>query len=314
MPWLWISLGVFALVCVALLVAFYCYRRVFYSPPRKQTDEIDFVMPDGDDYDAYRDAMIEWVKWARSLPHEDCSVLSYDGLTLRAKYYECEKGAPIELLFHGYRGDGERDLSAGIERCFALKRNVLIVDQRASGRSDGNTITFGVKEKFDCLTWVNFVNEHFGTDTQLLISGVSMGAATVVMAAAEELPDNVLCVLADCGYTSAEEMIKKVIAGMKLPVKLTYPFVWLGARIFGNFNLSKARPLDAVDKCRIPILFIHGGADKYVPAEMSQRMYERYQGKKGLKFIDGAGHGLAYPVNKQAYLKTVAEFEKEWKK
>jgi fermentation-respiration switch protein FrsA (DUF1100 family) len=238
---------------------------------------------------------------------------SYDGLTLRGKYYEYEKGAPIEILFHGYRGDGERDLSAGIERCFAVKRNVLIVDQRASGTSDGNTITFGVKERYDCLKWIDFVNERFGKDTQILISGVSMGAATVILAAAEELPENVQCVLADCGFTSAEEMIQKVIAGMKLPVKIVYPFVWLGARIFGNFNVSHARPLDALDTCKLPILFIHGTKDAYVPCEMSQKMYELYSGKKGLTLIEGAPHGLAYPVNKTKYVQAVQEFEKVWK-
>ena len=310
---LWIILGVVALFAAVLGLAFYCYRRVFYSPPRKERDIDNIDLPDGDDYSSVREAMVEWILWARSLPHEDCSVLSHDGLTLRGKYYEYEKGAPIEILFHGYRGDGERDLSAGIERCFAVNRNVLIVDQRASGTSDGKTITFGVKERYDCLKWIDFVNERFGKDTQILISGVSMGAATVVLAAAEELPDNVKCVLADCGFTSAEEMIKKVIAGMKLPVKLVYPFVWLGARIFGNFNLSLARPLDALEKCRLPILFIHGTKDAYVPYEMSQKMHKHYHGKKGLTLIQGAPHGLAYPVDKTGYIQAVKDFEKEWK-
>ena len=314
MPWLWISLGVTALVALVLLVAYYCYRRVFYSAPRAPRKDDEYPIPDMEIYQAYRDEIVDWIKKARALPHENFTVKSYDGLTLRGKYYEYAKGAPIELLFHGYRGDGERDVSGGIERCWALGRNVLIVDQRASGTSDGNTITFGVKEKYDCLTWVHFINEHFGKDSVVLISGVSMGAATVILAAAEELPDNVACVLADCGFSSAGEMIQKVIAEMKLPVSITYPFVWLGARLFGGFNLNDASPFNALEKCKLPILFIHGDKDDYVPYEMSERMYARYQGKKGLTLIKGAGHGLAYPVDKDGYLKAVAEFEKEWKK
>ena len=270
--WLLIALGV--LLLIGLAIAFYCYLRVFYSPKRKPYGENEFPLPDGEEYLGYREAMIDWIRKARALPHENFSIRSHDGLTLCGKYYECKKGAPVELLFHGYRGDGERDVSAGIERCFALERNVVIVDQRGSGTSDGHTLTFGVLERFDCLKWINFLIERFGENVEILISGVSMGAATVLMAAGEPLPKQVKCVLADCGFSSAKEMIKKVITEMNLPANLLYPFVRLGGKLFGGFDVDETTPMQALARCQIPVIFLHGDQDRYVPYEMSIRMYE----------------------------------------
>jgi len=313
MFFLWLGVAVIVLLCFAFGLAYYCYRRIFYSPPRKLPGAGEYEIPEGEIYEVFRENMIAWTEMLRNLPHENVSITSYDGLTLRGKYYEYEKGAPLELLFHGYRGYAERDLSAAVERCFAIGRNALLIDQRASGESDGNVITFGVKERLDCLKWIDFAIEHFGKDVKILIGGVSMGASTVLMTAGEKLPKNVVCIMADCGFTSAKEMIQKVIRDMKLPAQLIYPFVKMGARVFGKFNLEETSAIECVEKATLPIIFIHGAEDYYVPFEMSRRMYELCPSKKALAFIDGAGHGLAYPVNKEAYLQALRDFEKQWK-
>ena len=309
--WVLIAVGILLLMAVGL--AYYCYRRIFYSPKRKPHGEHEFPLPDGDEYLPYRKTMVDWMKKMRTMPHEDFSVQSHDGLTLRGKYFEYKKGAPVELMFHGYRGDGERDLSGGIERCFALERNAVIVDQRGSGASDGDTITFGVLERWDCLRWVDFLIERFGEDVEIILTGISMGGATVLMAAGEPLPKNVKSVLADCGFSSAREMIKKEITRMKLPAKLIYPFVRLGGKWFGHFDIDETTAMHALARCKLPIIFLHGDHDFYVPFSMSERMYARYEGKKSLVLIEGAGHGLAYPANKDKYLRAVKAFEKEWK-
>ena len=313
MLWLWIGIALLAVILITLAIAFYCYKRIFYSKERIPLKEDEFELPEGEIYEVFRKEMIDWVKMSRSMPHEDVSVTSFDGLTLRGKYYECQKGAPIELLFHGYRGNSERDLSGGIERCFALQRNALIIDQRASGRSDGNVITFGIKERLDCLKWIEFAIEKFGKDSKIILTGISMGAATVMMAAGEKLPKNVVCVLADCGYTSPKEIIEKVIRDMKLPAGLVMPFVKLGARVFGHFNLVETSPMEAVKRTNIPIIFIHGKSDDFIPWQMSQRLHDNCNSTKSFTTIPGAGHGLAYPVNKEAYLQALRDFEKEWK-
>ena len=176
------ALGIIALILITSLV---CFLMVFYSPKRKVLREDEYEIPKGDIYKVYQDDMIAWTKQIRSMPHEDLEVRSFDGLTLRGKYFEYEAGAPIELLFHGYKGNAERDLSGGVERCFKLGRNVILIDQRAAGKSDGHVISFGINERRDCHTWVKYAIERFGKDVKLIIGGVSMGAATVMMAAGE---------------------------------------------------------------------------------------------------------------------------------
>ena len=286
---------------------------VFYSPKRKQLDDDEYEIPSGEIYERYREDMVAWTKAIRSMPHEDLEVKSFDGLTLRGKYYEYKAGAPIELLFHGYKGNAERDLSGGVERCFRLGRNAILIDQRAGGSSDGHVISFGINERRDCHTWVNYVIEHFGNDVKLIIGGVSMGAATVMMAAGDPLPKNVIGVLADCGYTSAEEIIKKVVKDMKLPVWLFYPFIKLGARIFGGFDLEETSPMEAMKKCTLPIVFVHGDTDDFVPYDMSVRLHEACASeKKTLITIKGAGHGLAYPADKDGYVENLKNVRDSW--
>lgn len=309
MELLWIILGILAgLALVILPTTYICYRMAFYSAPRKPTcsDAIDF--PEGEIYEPFKLSMEKWAKQVRAMPHENVEITSFDGLKLRGKYYEYEPGAPIELMFHGYRGSGERDLNGGVQRCFKLGRSALIVEQRASGVSEGNVITFGVNEQKDCLTWLAFMETRFGSDARIILTGISMGASTVLMAAGRKLPKTVIGVLADCGYSSQKEIIKKVIRQLKLPADMLYPFVKLGARIFGKFNLEEVTPLEAVKRATVPIIFFHGENDDFVPCQMSRELYEACTSRKKLVTVPEAGHGLSYPVQPQAYLSALREF------
>jgi fermentation-respiration switch protein FrsA (DUF1100 family) len=154
------------------------------------------------------------------------------------------------------------------------------------------------------------VIERFGKDTKIVLTGISMGAATVMMAAGEKLPDNVVCVLADCGYSSPREIIRKVIRDMKLPMML-YPFIRLGAILFGRFDPEECSAIEAVTRCRVPLILIHGEADDFVPCEMSRKVFDACASQKKFVTIPGAGHGLAFPTDKEGYLKALADFQKE---
>jgi pimeloyl-ACP methyl ester carboxylesterase len=234
--------------------------------------------------------------------------VSHDGLTLYGKYYEFSPDAPLEIMFHGYRGSAERDLCGGVQRAFSLGHSALIVDQRAAGHSGGNVISFGANESKDCLRWATKVNEVFGMDTKIILTGISMGASTVLMAAGNELPENVVAVLADCGYTSAREIICKVIRQLKLPTGLAYPFVRLGAILFGGFDPNKADATAALKNCKVPVIFAHGDADNFVPCQMSKDNYDACPTKKKLVIIPGAGHGLCYLADPEGYLAQLKEF------
>lgn len=307
---LWILLGIASFLLVTtLMISYICFRMAFYVPTRKgpPSDALDF--PKGSIYLQYREKISQWIVETRKLPREEMCVTSFDGLKLYGNYYEYAPGATIELMFHGYRGTAERDLSGGVQRCFKLGRSALIVDQRCCGRSEGNVITFGINEHRDCLTWLEHMRKRFGEDVKVILTGISMGAGTVMIAAgAEALPENVIGVLADCGYTSAKDIIKKVIRDMKLPADLAYPFVKLGARLYGHFDLDETSPVEALKNSKVPVIFIHGQADDFVPCYMSEECYRVCSGGKRLVTVPDAGHGLSYPTDPQGYLQALREF------
>ena len=309
MELVWILIGVLALLTAAVLViAYICYRMAFYVPARKIVDSDVIDIPEGEIYEVFREKMEHWARQTRALPQEDVEITSFDGTYLHGKYYEFAPGAPIELMFHGYRGSAERDLSGGVQRCFKLGRSALIVDQRCSGKSGGHAITFGIREHRDCLCWVDFMVKKFGPEVKIILTGISMGASTVLMAGGCELPPNVIGVLADCGFSSAREIIKVVIRKMGLPVELSYPFVKLGARLYGHFDLEETSPVEMVQRCKLPVIFFHGEDDDFVPWEMSRINYEACASRKMLVTIPGAGHGLSYPVAPKRYLDALREF------
>ncbi len=296
------------LVAVVLAISYICFRMAFYVKKKAVIGPNDFPIPEGEIYEPHRAQMVAWMKEVRALPHRECWITSHDGLKLYGKYYECAPGAALELMFHGYRGNAERDLCGGVQRAFSLGHNALIVDQRGSCHSGGNIISFGVNEHQDCLRWLDFAIREFGPDVRVILTGISMGASTVLLAAGTELPKNVIGVLADCGYTSAREIIQEVIRMMKLPPKLSYPFVRLGARIFGHFDLEAANATKAIENCKVPVIFYHGERDHFVPCYMSKKNYDACPSRKRLVTTPGAGHGLCYLIDPEGYLQAAREF------
>ena len=137
---------IFFLVFIALLlfiifvlaISYLCFRIVFFVSRKQTTPTDEIPVPEGAIYEPYHELMRTWTKETRSLPHQDFTIKSHDGLTLHAKYFEYAPGAVCEIMFHGYKGSAERDLSGGIQRCFSLGRNVLLVDQRTSCKSEGS--------------------------------------------------------------------------------------------------------------------------------------------------------------------------------
>lgn len=297
-----------ALALLMFLICFGCYLFVFHVRRKKNIPDDSISLPEGKIYEPFREDMTRWILEVRQLPYEKVSIVSHDGLRLTGKFYEFAPGAPIELMFHGYRGNAERDLSGGVQRCFKIGRSALLVDQRCSGGSDGNTITFGVKEHLDCLNWIDYMIGHFGPDVKIILTGISMGASTVLMAAGTELPSNVIGVLADCGFTSSREIIMSVADSLKLPAKLCYPFVRLGAKLFGRFDPDAMSSREAVQRCKVPVIFFHGEDDVFVPCHMSKTNFQLCASKKSLVTIPGAGHGLSYPVAPEVYLRALWDF------
>lgn len=303
-----ICIGVLATLTIATSAV--CYYLTFYSKTRKPRAEDDYDLPPDDIYVPHHPKMIEWTKMARDLPHRKVEITTFDGLTLRGRYYEHSPDAPIEIMMHGYHGSLERDLSGGIFRALDVGHSVLVYDHRGSGLSDGNTLTFGINESKDCRRWIDFVLSEINKDAKIILSGVSMGGATaMIVSGFDDLPENMVGIIADCGYTSPKVIIKKVIKEMKLPPDLLYPFVKLGGLIFGHFNIDEFAPIDQVAKSKLPTIFVHGDTDTLVPLDMSRENYEACAAKiKKLLVVEGAGHGLAYICAGKGYLDELHAF------
>lgn len=296
---------------LAFITSYICFYRIFLSKRSNPVGGDKIEIPDGEIYEVHRPRLEAWVREYREKPHLDVEIKSFDGLTLRGKYFKVDDSAPIELMMHGYQGNAERDMSGGVYRAAALGHNALVVDHRASGRSDGKVITFGINESRDCLGWINFIIKEIDKDAKIILTGISMGAATVLITSGKELPKNVVGVLADCGYTSAKDIIKKVIRDMKLPANILYPFAKLGARLFGKFDLDETSPIEAVKRSKLPTIFFHGDTDDFVPCYMSEENHDACAAPKKLVIIKGAGHGIAFPVDEEYYIKEAKDFFRE---
>ena len=242
------------------------------------------------------------------VPYEEVSITSHDGLKLTGRYYHVADGAPLEIQCHGYKGNALRDFSGAKRIAKAAGRNVLLINQRCHGGSDGKTITFGILERQDVLGWIRYANNRFG-NVPILLSGVSMGAATVLMVSGMDLPKNVKCVIADCPYDAPTNIIKKVLGqDMGMPVKIIYPLIKLGGMLYGKFNLNADSPVEAVKKANVPILLIHGDEDRFVPHPMSCNIYAAAPEKIEFHTIPGAGHALNYVTDPEGYTEIVNNF------
>ena len=305
-----VILTIILLISAAVAAAsYFCYRLAFSVP--KQSREALFEMPDTEQYAPYSAEARQMISDALEIPYKEAVVTSYDGLRLFGKCYIASADAPWLIMLHGYRSGAERDFCGGLKFGIDSGFNVLLVDQRAHGKSEGKCLTFGIKERYDCLTWINYVISQAGGSCKIALYGMSMGAATVLMAAGSGLPKNVACIVADCGYTSPKAIIKKVIREMHYPVFPTYALVRLGGMLFGGFDIEEYSAVQAMEKCDIPVLFIHGDDDRFVPCDMGRENHRhcRAEGKK-LLIVPNAGHGMSYMSDKRAYLGTVSEFLK----
>lgn len=301
-------LGIIAAVITAaiLLGAYYAYRVAFYSPEKKRTDTIDF--PTGEGYDDKLDHMQNLVRQMRERPFEPVTITSFDGKTLYGRYYHVRDGAPLQVQMHGYRSHAFRDFCGGAKLAMKLGHNVLLADQRAHGKSQGSTISFGVLERFDCQRWAWYARQRFGADVPIILTGISMGAATVLMASDLDLPETVRGIVADCPYSSPREILVKVAADMGMPPKLAGVFCSLGSLLYGHFRLDSASAENAVKHTRLPVLLLHGENDTFVPCDMSRKIYNTCASEKQLETFPDASHGVSYLKDPKRYESAVQGF------
>lgn len=235
--------------------------------------------------------------WVKAHESVDVSTTSYDGLKLVGKWVPAENPIGTIIMFHGYHSSHLTDFGTVFDLYHSLGLNMLMVRQRAHGGSGGKYLTYGVKEHKDVLSWIEFHNREHGADN-VLLSGVSMGSSTILYAAGEELSSNVKGIIADCGFTSPAEILTHVIQnGMHLPAKPVMPLMRFYARHLGGFDLDGKHTRDTLKNCKIPVLFIHGTTDTFVPCHMSQTSYDACASEKEIVLVEGAGHGRSFSTD-----------------
>ncbi|MBQ4094140.1 MAG: alpha/beta hydrolase [Oscillospiraceae bacterium] len=295
-----------ALAALTLILCAVCYKIVCYSGKKQRQDSA--ALPTGRQYDTQADLFERLIREMEAIDCEHVRIKSYDGTALAARYYHTADGAPLQIQFHGYRGGPLRDFCGGCKLALRLGHNVLLVEQRGHGDSGDHSITFGIRERHDCLAWANYAAERFGPSTKILLVGISMGGATVLMAGDLPLPKQVVGILADCPFSAPERIIRTVCRAIKLPDGLLWPFIRLGARIYGGFDLAGHSALQSIRRTTLPVQIIHGEEDLFVPCEMSRELAAAAGGPCTLDTFPGAGHGICYLVDAPRYEAIVQRF------
>lgn len=256
--------------------------------------------------DPYADMMKAGEEWILSQDMETVSIQSHDGLKLVGHFLDAGSKRTL-ILMHGYRSRAYRDFSCVAEYYRSLGFNLLFADQRAHGESEGKYITFGVRERLDCVRWAEYADWRIGGE--IFLDGISMGASTVLMASGEKLPASVRGIIADCGFTSPGAIMLKVMeVDLKVRCRPLFKLVALMIKLRAGFDIEEYSTIRAMKENRLPILFLHGTEDKFVPCEMTKETYAACVSDKALLLVEGAGHGTSYLQEPEKCKATLKEF------
>lgn len=240
----------------------------------------------------------------------DTFVLNPEGIRLHAYYIAAPQPTKkTAVIVHGYTDNAIRMFMIGYLYNHDLQYNVLLPDLQHQGESGGPAIQMGWKDRLDVMQWMHIANQIYGDSTQMVVHGISMGGATTMMVSGEAQPYFVKCFVEDCGYTSVwDEFSHELKSSFHLP---SFPLMnttsWLCQKKYG-WNFEEASSLNQVKKSHLPMFFIHGNKDTYVPTWMVYPLYEAKSAPKQLWIVPGAAHAVSYKENKEEYTRKVKEF------
>ncbi len=260
----------------------------------------------------YYPQILEADQWLSDHNSQCVCIESSDGLRLYGRWIPADNAKGTVICAHGYRSTVLVDFGQAFDYYHSMGLNILAPDQRSHGMSQGKCITFGVKESCDIQDWIRFHNSEFG-NYPIVLTGLSMGASTVLFLADRILPENVKGIIADCGFTSPAEIIRSVFCRViHLPAVPTIWVTELLARLLASFSLYRCDTRKSLSGSRLPVLLIHGLDDNFVPWEMSQQGYDACVSEKHLLLVDGAEHGVSFLIDRDGYTKTVNAFIRKY--
>ena len=307
-----ILLIVLIIIIILCILSVYVYSKVgnyFYDLSLNPKIDKTSISGDLEKNEEFISTQKQYDKWLQD-NSKDVYINSTNNGNLRLHGYEIENKNPTNtwvIAIHGYMSNGI--FMAGHAKEFINRGyNVLIVELRGHGLSEGNYIGMGWQDRLDTIDWINYIVQK-NKDNKIILFGISMGASTVMMTTGEELPDNVKLAIEDCGYTSAwEEFSYKLNQLFNLP---DFPVLTAADSICkknANYSLKEASALEQIKKSKTPTLFIHGKMDDFVPFYMLDILYNEASCKKEKLIIEDAGHGMSYLMNPQLYWNTIDNF------
>ena len=256
------------------------------------------------------DSDIQWLLTESN--YTDETLTSFDNLNLHAyKFLNQNDSNKWVITVHGYTSEGI-NMSSYAKNYYDMGYNVLIPDLRSHGLSEGDYIGMGWDDRLDIIDWINTILEY-NPNAEIVLHGVSMGAATVSMVSGEDLPSNVKAIVADCGYTSVwDEFAYQLDDLFSLPEFPILNVSSLVAKVRAGYFLGEASTLKQVAKSKTPILFIHGDEDDFVPYYMMEELYNATNSEKEMLTIKNAGHAKASEVDPETYWTTVSNFTSKY--
>lgn len=252
-----------------------------------------------------------WVdSLSRASALKDTFIVNREGKKLHAYFVASPRPTrKTAVVVHGYTDNAIRMMMIGYLYNRDMGYNILLPDLQYHGKSEGRAIQMGWKDRLDVLEWMDVAHSIYGDSTQMVVHGISMGAATTMMLSGEPLKEYVKCFVEDCGYTSVWEEFSGELKGRfhlpEFPLMHTTDRL---CRLVYGWSFKEASSLEQVKKCRLPMLFIHGDADTYVPTDMVYPLYEAKPGPKELWVVPGARHAVSYKENKEEYTRRVKDF------
>lgn len=215
------------------------------------------------------------------------------------------------IVVHGYGGSGKL-MSAKAKYFYEMGYNVLIPDLRSHGKSEGDYIGMGWDDRLDIISWINFIIQN-NSNSKIVLHGTSMGAATVLMASGEDLPPNVKAIISDCAYTSVwDEFSYELETYLNVPTSYVLNVTNIITKLRAGYSFKEASAIDAVKKSTVPILYIHGDSDKFVPYSMMDKLYNATKSPKEKLTIEGAEHANSDLISPYLYWLTINDFVEKY--
>lgn len=306
---MWILLAVLLVIVVLSCVIYFSARYFFrLTILRKPTATLENNINANTNWEQHIEFIKERKAWLETQKTEDVYIKSGDGLKLHATLLRNKNNKNCVICFHGYTSMGLNDYGAIAKFYYEQGFNMLIVDDRAHGESEGKYIGFGVLDRFDVVKWVEYAVKLFGNDVKIMLHGDSMGATTVLMASNLNLPENVKAIVADCGFTSAYDVFSHILKrDYHIPKFPIMNVTEMMTRRKAGYGYNDVSTLDAVAKTDIPILFIHGDKDDFVPTWMSEKNYNACKSEKKLLIVEGADHAESYYTDTPAFENAVLQ-------